>query len=119
MATELSDKLARINTLLAELLPAARRALIGEGEFGVEQIRALSAPIAEMAPVMARAAELRIQHPEIAAQLDRYKSQLRDLQLTIEKVHVVLLARRATMQSGRVHLQSVSQWADALKLTRP
>ena len=118
MAAELSDKLESINARLAELLAGARRSLTGEGTFGVEQVRALYAPIAEMAPVMARAAELRTLHPEIAGELDRYKSQLRELQTTIQKVRVMLLLRRSNMDAGRAHVEAVSHWANALSQTR-
>jgi hypothetical protein len=108
MVSELSGKLERINTQLAAMLAGARCAVTGESDFGLEQVHALSAPIAEMAPVMARAAELRALDPEIAAGLDRYKFQRGELHIILARVRMMLLARRAQMEASRVHLQSVS-----------
>jgi hypothetical protein len=63
----------------------------------VEQVRVLSASIQEMAPMIARAAELRTVEPELAAQLDLYKSQLRELQTTLDQIRLMLLTKRAQM----------------------
>jgi hypothetical protein len=114
----LCDKIGDINAQLAAMLADTKRALAGEREFGAEQVRSLSEPIAAMALVMERAAELRKLHPEIAGPLDLYKSQLNELQTTLEQVRMMLLARRSQMDAGRVQLEAVSQWANALGHTR-
>jgi hypothetical protein len=114
----LYGKIGNINAQLAAMLADTKRALAGEREFGVEQVRSLSEPIAAMALVMERAAELRKLHPEIAGPLDLYKSQLSELQTTLEQVRMMLLARRSQMDAGRVQLEAVSQWANALGHTR-
>ncbi len=118
MASKLYGKFEQINGQLASMLAGAKGALNGESEFGVEQVRALSAPITEMAPVMERASELRKQHPELAEQLDLYKSQLLELQKTLEQLSMMLHARRSQMDAGRKQLNAVSQWASALGQTR-
>jgi hypothetical protein len=116
--TELYSKLGDINMQLAAMLSDTQRALAGEREFGVEHVRALSEPIAAMASVMERAAELRKLHPEIGGPLDLYKSQLRELETTLEQMRMMLLARRSQMDAGRVQLEAVSQWANAFGRTR-
>ena len=118
MPTPLGQKIDAANNRIGALLADTRRALTGEREFGVEQIRALSTPIQEMAPVMARAAELRALEPEVATQLDQYKSQLRELQTALDQVQVMLLTRRAQMQMRRGQLDAVAQWAGALRRTQ-
>jgi hypothetical protein len=105
---------ARIGTLLAE----TRLALTGEREFGVEQLRALSEPVQEMAPVVAQAAELRAREPEISSELDSYKSHLGELQMTLEQVRMMLLARRTQIATGQDQIEAVSQWAAALRQTQ-
>jgi hypothetical protein len=114
----LCGKIGDINAQLAAMLADTKRALAGEREFGVEQVRSLSEPIAAMALVMERAAELRKLHPEIAGPLDLYKSQLSELQTTLEQVRMMLLARRSQIDAGRAQLEAVSQWANALGHTR-
>jgi hypothetical protein len=80
MSMSLRQKIDAINVRIQALHVDTQLALRGEREFGVEQVRVLSASIQEMAPMIARAAELRTVEPELAAQLDLYKSQLRELQ---------------------------------------
>ncbi len=118
MDSALCGKIGDINAQLAAMLADTKRALAGEREFGVEQVRSLSEPIAAMALVMERAAELRKLHPEIAGPLDLYKSQLSELQTTLEQVRMMLLARRSQIDAGRAQLEAVSQWANALGHTR-
>ena len=105
---------ARVQALHAE----SRLALSGEREFGVEQVRALSGSILEMAPLVARAAELRLVEPEITAQLDRYKSELRQLQTTLDQIRLMLLTKCAQMQKRGGQLEAVSKWAGALRQTQ-
>jgi hypothetical protein len=114
----LHGKVKEINGQLATMLADTKRALSGEREFGVDQVQALAALTAPMAPVMARAAKLCQLHPEMTEPLDRYKSLLRELQTAVEKVRMMLLARRSQMDAGRVQLAAVTKWANALGQTR-
>jgi hypothetical protein len=118
MPPSLREKISGINARIGALLDEARQSLHGQKSFGVEQVRALSAPISEMAPIMARAKELRTLDPVAACEIDRYKSQLGELHVTLQHVHMMLLARRAQMESGRAQLEAVSQWANTLGYTR-
>jgi hypothetical protein len=118
VSSPLLEKIEEINAQIGALLAHAQRALTGSAEFGVEQVRALTKPIAEMAPIMEHASELRTLQPEIVGELDLYKSQLRELQTTLERVHMMLLARQSQIQAGQVQLDAVSQWATALGRTR-
>jgi hypothetical protein len=118
MSSPLREKIECVNAQIASLLEDTRRALTGECDFGVEQVRAISKPIAEMAPVMAQAKELRTLQPELEGQLDLYKSQIGELQTTLDQVGVMLLARRAHMEASRSQLEAVTHWAAALRQTR-
>ena len=118
MDSALREKIESVNAQLAGLLEDTRRALRGARDFGVEQVRALSRPISEMAPVMERAAELRTLHPEIQGQLDLYKSQLGELHILLQHGHMMLQARRGQREAGRVQMEAVSQWAKMLGQTR-
>jgi hypothetical protein len=118
MSDAVRQTLLRVNTRLAELLEGARRALRGEGDFGVEEVRALRQPVEEMAPIVAESAELRQVRPELAGQLDLYKSNLGDLQTTLEQIRMMLLARQASLEAGRAQLCAVSQWVTAFRQTR-
>lgn len=117
MSSELRGKIETINARFATLLAETRLALSGERVFSATEVRALSEPLAEMAPILERAAELRALHPELAPQLDFYKAQLRELQTVLEQIRVMLLAQRAQMDDGRLQLDAVTHWAKALKQT--
>jgi hypothetical protein len=108
----------RVNASLSGLLAEARRALRGECDFGVEDVRKIRGPVEEMAPIMAQSAEMRRFQPELAGQLDLYKSQLGELQTTLGQIRVMLLARQASLEAGRAQLSAVSQWMGAFRQTR-
>ena len=110
--------LLRVNASLAGLLAEARRALCGECDFGVEDIRKIRGPVEEMAPIMAGSTELLRMQPELDDQLELYKSQLGNLQTTLGQIRVMLLARQASLEAGRAQLSAVSQWMGAFRQTR-
>jgi hypothetical protein len=110
--------LLRVNASLAGLLADATRALRGECDFSVEDVRKIRGPVEEMAPVMAHSTELLRMQPELAGQLDLYKSQLGELQTTLGQIRVMLLARQASLEAGRAQLSAVSQWMGAFRQTR-
>ncbi len=108
----------RVNACLGGLLEEARRALRSETDFGVEQVSKLRQPVEEMTQIAAGAAELRRLQPEIAGELDLYKSQLSDLQDMLGQIRVMLLARQAGLEAGRAQLSAVSHWVNAFRQTR-
>ena len=84
MIDAVRQTMLRVNTRLAELLAGTRRALRGEGNFGVKEVRQLRQPLQEMAPIVAESSELRRLRPELDGQLDLYKSNLGQLETTLE-----------------------------------
>jgi hypothetical protein len=103
---------------LGELMEGAKRALRGEGEFEVENVRQLRRTVDKMAPIITRSNELRCQHPEIGVQLDRYKLQLTELRTTTQQLQVVLLARQASLIPSQSQNVAVSRWVTAFQQTR-
>ena len=118
MSDGVRQRLELANKRLAELLEGTQRALRGECNFGAEEVRRLWQPVEEMAPIVAKSAELRRLRPELAAQLDLYKTNLGWLQTTLEQIRIMLLARQTSMESGRAQLCAVSQWVNAFQQTR-
>jgi len=114
----LLERITTANTLLRDLLADARKALSGERDFGPEQVQAFSGLLAKMAPVMAEAKAPEASQSEIASEVEVYKGQLRELQIVLDHVRMMLLARRSQMDAGSVQLQAVTQWATALGQTR-
>jgi len=110
--------LLRVNASLAEYFAEARRALSGECDFSVEEVRRIRGPVDEMAPVLAHSTELLRLKPELAEQLALYKSQLGELQTTLRQIRMMLLARQASLEAGRAQLSAVSQWLGAFRQTR-
>ncbi len=108
----------RVNSHLAVLLEDARRALRGERHFDVQDVRQLREPIGEMTLIVAQWAEVRRLQPEIAGPLDLYKSQLGELQTTLRRIRIMLLARQASLQASQFHNTAVSRWVCALRQTR-
>jgi hypothetical protein len=118
MYEAMRQTLLGVTASLTGYLAEARRALRGECDFGVEDVRRIRGPVDEMAPVLAHSTELLRLQPELAGQLDLYKSQLGDLQTTLGQIRVMLLARQASLEAGRAQLSAVSQWMGAFRQTR-
>ena len=118
MYEAMRQTLLRVNGSLAGYLAEARRALRGECDFCVEDVRRIRGPVEEMAPVMAHSAELLRLQPELAGELELYKSQLGDLQTTLGQIRAMLLARQASLEAGRAQFSAVSRWMGAFQQTR-
>ncbi|HET7106227.1 MAG TPA: hypothetical protein VFI38_05405 [Candidatus Acidoferrum sp.] len=118
MYEAMRQTLLRVNASIAGCLEEARRALRGECDFCVEAIHRIHGPVDEMTAVIAQSAELLRLQPELAGQLELYKSQLGELQTTLVQIRIMLLARRASLEAGRAQLSAVSQWMGALRQTR-
>jgi uncharacterized coiled-coil DUF342 family protein len=115
------DVRGTIEGVIAELgarLEHAKRALRGESEFEAENVRQLRATIEKMGPIVAKADELRREYPDIAARLDHYKCQLKDLQTTTHQLQVVLLAKQASLIPSQSQNVAVSRWVTAFQQTR-
>lgn len=112
------ETIASTNLALHTLIAETRRALTGERVFGLAQVRALSDRLQCMAPIVKRAAELREKEPDTAPALDAYTELLRELQNTLEHIHVMLLGQQTQMQQRQLQLQCISQWASALRQTQ-
>ncbi len=114
----LQSKIGRVNETLRPLIADSRLALKGERDFGVEMVRALAAIIGEMDPIMSNARELRLQHPEVARDLDTYVEQASDLKSLLEQLRVMLLARKTAIENDCQHMQSVARWVKTYQSTR-
>ena len=113
----LAARIGDINAHLAALLPATQSALAGGSIFTVDELRALSLPISEMAPILA-ATKLAPQDLQVTALLQIYKTHLRNLQPTLERLRQMLLAQRSQLASNQAHLKAASNWAAALSTTQ-
>jgi tetrahydromethanopterin S-methyltransferase subunit F len=118
MSMSLRQKIDAINVRIQSLHADTQLALRGERDFGVEQVLALSASIQEMAPIIAHTTELRAVEPELATRLESYKSQLRELQTTLDQIRLMLLTKRNQMLTRDGQLEAVSKWAGALQQTQ-
>ena len=110
--------LQRVNARLADLLRRAQDSLCGKSTFSNDDAKALAALLEEMDLVIGESATLRQTVPEIAPQLDLYKLQLLQLQTTVERLQVALLARRADLETRRVGVDAASRWCISLRQTR-
>ena len=114
----LKTKLDRVNGTLRPMIQDSRLALRGEREFGVEMVRALSAVVAEMDPIMSSASEFRKEYPGLAKDLDDYVEQAIELRSLLEQLRVMLEMKRLSLHKDSAHMRAVSRWATTLQTTR-
>ena len=117
MSDALSETIERGRTRLAEVLRHMRGSLRGECAFTGDDVKTLRALLAEMEPVILQSAELRRTRPELAAQLEEYKSQLLELQKTVEKIRVTLIVQKTALEASRTQVSAISQWCSAFRQT--
>lgn len=107
------------NDKLRGMLRLAGEALAGRGSFGVDELRAIAQRVGSMEPVVARAPELRQAVPELRGELEIYAQNLTDLNVAMDRVRCVLVARCASVEVQRGHLETVGLWAAAWQQTQP
>ena len=118
MDESILNRVRSANDRLRSLVDLMRGALAGRCQFGVEEMRAISAPLSEMSPLIADAKRLRKIQPELDGAFEAYAETLSDVQTSLDQVRFMLLARRAQIDSMRGHLQTVGRWAETLGQTR-
>jgi hypothetical protein len=107
-----------VNARLAALLEGARRALRGESDFSVADVRRFREVLGEMAQIAAESGELRQRKPEIGSQLDQYKVRLGELQTLLVQIRIMLHTRQAGLHAVQSHNTAVSRWVSAFRQTR-
>ena len=118
MSHALFETIEHIGARLERVLETMKQSLAGKSAFTAEDVRKLRKLLAEMEPVLLRSEELRRTSPEIAAQLDRYKERLLELQKTVEQMRVTLMVQKAGIEAARTQVDATSQWCSAFQQTR-
>lgn len=118
MNSEALQIIGSANLRLAAHLAEARRCLRGEGDFGAENVREMSALLSDMEPIVKTSAELRETQPALGAFLDKYKSHLQELDTLLVQIRVALEQQRLSLGASREQNQAVTRWASAFQQTR-
>jgi len=118
MDDSILNRMRSANDRLRSVVDLMRGALAGRCQFGVEDMRAVSAPLFEMAPLVADAKRLRKMQPELDSAFENYAQTLSEVQTSLDQMRFMFLARRAQIESTRGHLEIVGRWADTLSQTR-
>jgi hypothetical protein len=111
-------KIQDASALLEAFLGHAEEALSGRSSFNPEALRALAAPLREMEPIVAQAAERHAGGAGTSSELQDYTDRLRRLDATLEQVRFMLLARQTTLEASRRHVDTLNQWATRFNETR-
>ena len=106
------------NHRLRALLNGAEDAIAGRGNFTVEDLRSAQEPVNKMAALIDEAKRLRNSDPEISNELQDYAKNLGATQVALDRVRVVLLARCASIEAQRAHIEAVRMWSSAWARTQ-
>lgn len=118
MADSLVEQVRNTSAKLRALISQTQNSLAGRGDFNVEAVRAIAEPIGAMQPIIDEANSLRTIHPGLDGELETYKGNLGEMQIALEQVRVMLIARRAHIETARGHLATLGMWSTTLRLTR-
>lgn len=101
------------NSRLRALLNIAEEAIAGRRNFTVEDLRSAQEPVSKMKPLVDEAKRIRNSDPNVSNELRDYAMNLEAAQVALDRVRVVLLARCASVEAQRAHLESVRMWTSA------
>jgi hypothetical protein len=118
MDAAVRQTIERASDRLDVLLGDAQRALRGEADFDSVTVRRMREAIGQMSDVVSRSQELRKAQPDLGPAFDHYRAQLRELQTTLQKVRVMLLARQRNLQASQAQVTAVARWANAFQQTQ-
>lgn len=118
MEDSIRDQIREAEAKLGNLLSRAREALAGRQDFNVHDIRSISERLGQMAPIVAQAADLRAKDTQLDTDFKAYAETLKQLDVTLEQVRFMFLARQAQLAAARSHMETVNLWASAFKQTR-
>jgi hypothetical protein len=117
MNTDRNELFASANLELLAFLSQADGLVQGTSDLGAEDLRAIGRLLETMAPEMAKSPRNGCDDAGAREQVQRYISNLRSLQVSLEQVRCVMLARRAKLEAARQHVEGVRGWADAYRQT--
>lgn len=118
MDDSILNRVRSANDRLRSVVDLMHGALAGRCQFGAEDMRAISAPLSEMLPLVADAKRLRKLQPELEGAFEAYAETLSAVQTSLDQMRFMFLARRAQIESTRGHIETVGRWADTLRQTR-
>jgi hypothetical protein len=118
MSDSLLQRVRSANTTLRAFLTQIREALAGRSSFDVTNVRAIAEPVSEMDKIMNEAKESREFDPALDREIRVYAGQLGEMNVELERMRFMLLARRAHIETMRGHIETLGLWSAALRLTR-
>lgn len=118
MSESILQRVRAANTKLRPFLVQIREALAGRSNFDVTNVRAIAEPVGDMAKILDEAKELRQFDPSLDQELKVYSGQLAEMNVELERMRFMLLARRAHIETMRGHIETLGLWSAALRMTR-
>lgn len=106
------------NAKLRTLISRMSDSLGGRGNFGVVDVREIAEPVGMMQPIVADAEQLRTIHPDLNGELEAYAGNLGEMQVALEQMRFMILARRAHIEAMRSHVETLGMWTAAVRLTQ-
>jgi len=114
----LLQRVRSANTKLCVFLAQIRQALAGRSQFDATSVRAIGEPVSEMDKILNEAKESREFDPALDREIKIYAGQLGEMNIELERMRFMLLARRAHIETMRGHIETLGLWTAALRLTR-
>jgi hypothetical protein len=106
------------NEKLRALISRTRDSLSGRRNFNVEDVRAITEPVGLMQSIVSDAHRLRTIHPDLDGELEAYAGNLGEMQIALEQMRFMILARRAHIEAMRSHVETLGMWTAAVRLTQ-
>jgi len=118
MKDSIVEYVRNVNEKLRALIARTRDSLGGRGNFDVEDVRAIAEPVGQMQTIVTDAAQLRTIHPDLDGELEAYAGNLGEMQVALDQMRFMLIARRAHIEAMRSHLETLGMWTAAVRLTQ-
>ena len=117
MQADQHNRLLSANRELHSCLERMDALVHGKSDIGADELRALGQLLEATTPEVSEAKRNVPVDAVVQSQVQEYIGNLRALQVSLEQVRCVMLARRADLDVARQHIQGLQGWVDAYRQT--
>jgi hypothetical protein len=117
MAANSHELFVSANHELRAFLTRTEGLVHGTSDMDAEDLRALGRLLQRVAPEMEASSRIGNSDMALEEQVQLYIANLRSLQVCLEQVRCVMLARRSKLEAARQHIEGVQSWANAYRQT--
>lgn len=119
MPTHFRDELRSVNSELRDFLERADTLVHGTGDIDAGELGVVHRLLESTGARIGEASRSAAIDAALRAELQTYADRLRALEVSLNQVRCVVLARRAQLEAAQQHMHGLRDWVNAYRQTAP